>query len=106
MRKTMNRAICKLLSRYRKTIAYDNGVENMEHQMVNRVVGTKSYFCNPYTSQEQGTVENILGLVRIHFQKETDSAMHTQVKIKQVERSINNRPMKILGYRIPLEVFR
>jgi len=106
MRKTMNRAMCKLPSRCRKTITYDNGVENVEHQLVNRVLGTKSYFCNPYTSQERGTVENIVGLVRRHFPKGTDFAMLSQVKIKRVERWINNRPMKILGYRTPAEVFR
>jgi IS30 family transposase len=106
MRKTMNRAMCKLPNRCRKTITYDNGVENVEHQLVNRVLGTKSYFCNPYTSQERGTVENIVGLVRRHFPKGTDFAMLPLAKIKQVERWVNNRPMKILGYKTPAEVFR
>jgi IS30 family transposase len=106
MRKTMNRAMCKLPTRFRKTITYDNGVENVEHQLVNRVLGTKSYFCTPYTSQERGTVENIVGLVRRHFPKGTDFAMLSPAKIKRVERWINNRPMKILNYRTPAEVFR
>jgi transposase, IS30 family len=60
MRKAMNRAICKLPVRYRKTITYANSVENVEHQLLNRVLGTKSYFCTTYTSQEKGTVENIV----------------------------------------------
>jgi transposase, IS30 family len=106
MRKTMNRAMCRLPSRCRKTITYDNGVENVEHELVNRVLGTKSYFCNPYTSQEKGTVENIVGLVRRRFPKRTDFAMLPAAKIKWVERWINNRPMKILNYQTPAEVFR
>jgi IS30 family transposase len=106
MRKTMNRSMCKLPARHRKTITYDNGVENVEHQLVNQVLGTKSYFCNPYTSQERGTVENIAGLVRRHFPKGTDFAMLSPSKIKWVERWINNRPMKILKFRTPAEVFR
>jgi IS30 family transposase len=106
MRKTMNRAMCKLPTRCRKTITYDNGVENVEHQLVNRVLGTKSYFCTPYTSQERGTVENIVSLVRRHFPKGTVFAMLSPKQIKRVERWINNRPMKILNYRTPAEVFR
>ena len=64
MRKNINRSLCRLPSRYRKTITYENGVENVEHEWVNRVLGTKSFFYNPYTSQERCTVENIAGLVR------------------------------------------
>ena len=47
MRKTMNRVMCKLPVWCRKTITYDNGVENVEHELVNRVLETNSFFCNP-----------------------------------------------------------
>jgi IS30 family transposase len=106
MRKTMNRAMCRLPARCRKTITYDNGVENVEHELVNRVLGTRSYFCNPYASQERGTVENIAGLIRRHFPKRTDFAKLPENNIKRVERWLNNRPMKILNYQTPAEVFR
>jgi IS30 family transposase len=106
MRKTMNRAMCKLPSRCRKTITYDNGVENVEHELVNRVLGTKSYVCNPYTSQERGTMENIVDWVRRRFPKGRDFAMLPAAKINWVERWINNRPMKILNFQTPAEVFR
>jgi|GEM_PF-5858933 len=42
------------------------------------VLGTRPYFCTPYTSQERGTVENTAGLVRHlvqrFFPKGTDIA--------------------------------
>ena len=64
------------LSRYpeymRKTITYDNGSENVQHTLVNRVLGTKSYFCEPYHSWEKGSVENTVGLVRRILPKKTD----------------------------------
>ena len=47
MRKTINRAMCKLPTRCRKTITYDNGVENVEHQLVNRVLGCRGSFSHP-----------------------------------------------------------
>jgi integrase len=55
----------------RRTITYDNGPENVEHGQVNAVLGTRSYFCTPYTSQEGGTVENTAGLVRRFFPTRT-----------------------------------
>ena len=106
MRKAMNRSMCKLPSRLRRTITYDNGVENTEHQLVNAVLGTHSYFCTPYTSQERGTVENRAGLVRRHFPKKTDFAMLPASDVKAVQRWLNNRPMKCLGFQTPAEVFR
>ena len=106
MRKTINKAMCKLLSRLRRSITYDNGTENVEHQLVNKVLGTRSYFCRPYTSQDKGTVENRAGLVRRHFPKKTDFAKLSQSKVKAVERWLNHRPMKCLGFLTPAEVLR
>ena len=40
----------------RKTITYDNGKENMDHQHINASLGTRSFFCNPYHSWEKGSV--------------------------------------------------
>jgi IS30 family transposase len=106
MRKTMNKAMCKLPPELRRTITYDNGTENVEHQLVNAVLGTQSYFCHPYTSQDKGSVENRAGLVRRHFPKRTDFAKLSQSKVKAVERWLNHRPMKCLGFQTPAEVFR
>ena len=58
----------------RKTITYDNGKENMNHQRINASLGTQSFFCNPYHSWEKGSVEQIIGLVRRYLPKKTDFA--------------------------------
>jgi len=106
MREAMNRSMCKLPRSLRRSITYDNGVENTEHQLVNDVLGTRSYFCTPYTSQEKGTVENRAGLFRRIYPKKTDFAMLSKSSVKAVQRWINNRPMKCLGFRTPAEVLR
>lgn len=106
MRKTMNKAMCKLPKSLRKTMTYDNGSENVEHQLVNATLGMKSYFCAPYTSQEKGTVENTAGLVRRFFPKRFDFATLERREVKTVERWLNNRPRKCLDFQTPAEVFR
>jgi IS30 family transposase len=89
----------------RQSLTYDNGTENAFHEFTNNVLGTKSYFCNPYHSWEKGTVENIIGLIRRFYPKKTDWKNISQWDLNKVARFINNRPMKLLGFKTPYQVF-
>lgn len=90
----------------RRSITYDNGTENAHHLLVNRSLGTRSFFCSPYHSWEKGTVENTAGLIRRFFPKRTDFATIPHRTIKRVEALLNNRPRKCLGFKTPLEIFQ
>lgn len=92
-------------SQVRRSITYDNGSENVEHEILNKDLGTKSYFCQPYHSWEKGTVENTNGLVRRFFPKRSDFAKISNERIQEVEDWLNNRPRKCLGFKTPAEVF-
>jgi IS30 family transposase len=104
-----HRALTKVLSVYpkhvRRTITYDNGSENVEHQRTNARLGTKSYFCQPFHSWEKATVENTIGLVRRVFPKKTNFDTISHYDVKKLERLLNNRPRKCLSFQTPLEVF-
>lgn len=89
----------------RRSLTYDNGRENVEHEQVNAVLGTRSYFCTPYHSWEKGTVENVIGLIRRFLPKGTDFATVSPAELKRIERWLNTLPRKCLGYRTPQEVF-
>jgi len=89
----------------KRSITYDNGLENASHEHTNKVLNMKSYFCNPYHSWEKGTVENIIGIIRRFYPKKTDWNNISQWDLNKVARYINNRPMKLLGYTSPLQVF-
>ena len=88
----------------RRSLTYDNGSENAEHEKVNEVLGTKSYFCHPYASWEKGTVEYANSLIRRFFPKKTDFSKVSINQIKAVEFLLNNRPRKCLYYKTPTEV--
>ena len=88
------------------TVTYDNGSENVEHELVNEALGTRSYFCEPFHSWEKGTVENSGGLIRRFFPKGTNFARIAPSDIQRVESLLNNRPRKCLNYRTPAEVFK
>jgi len=106
----MRIGLTRTLSRYprpvRRTITYDNGSENTEHQQVNAVLGTRSYFCAPFHSWEKATAENTIGLVRRWLPKKTNFATVSVGTVKAIERWLNNRPRKCLDYKTPAEVFR
>lgn len=86
-----------------RSITYDNGSENTEHEMVNHTLGTSSYFCNPYHSWEKGTVENTIGLIRRHLPKKTNFSHVDPTNLQYIELLLNNRPRKCLNYYTPLE---
>ena len=100
--------LIKRLSRFpkrlRKTITYDNGSENMEHERTNKRLGTSSYFCDPNQSQQKGTVENSIGLIRRTFPKGTDFRDVSFQELKLLERKLNHRPRKCLGFQTSSEV--
>lgn len=102
----LNRRLARYSKAVRRTITYDNGSENHEHMRTNRVLGTRSYFCEPYHSWERGTVENTIGLVRRFFPKKTNFARISKNKVHSVEHWLNNRPRKCLGFKTPAETFK
>ena len=103
-------AIVRKLSQYpawlRRTLTYDNGTENSQHQKTNATLGTQSYFCHPHHGWEKGTVENSVGLVRRFFPKGTNFDQVTTEEVKRVERRLNRKPRKCLQFLTPTEAFR
>lgn len=89
----------------RLTMTYDNGTTFAEHEMLERDLSMSVYFAYPYHSWERGTNENTNGLVRQFFPKGTAFQNLTTREIRKVEKLLNNRPRKRLGYATPLEVF-
>ena len=88
------------------SITYDNGCEFSKHEKINKIPDCKSYFARPYCSNDKETTENINGLVRRFFPKGTNFDTITDEEIAYVEDWINNRPMKILNYMTPKQVFQ
>lgn len=86
-----------------KTMTYDNGPENANHNKTAKKLGIKSYFCHPYHSWEKGSVENVIGRVRRFIPKGTDLNKISEKYLQQIENWINNSPLKCLNWRTPNE---
>lgn len=87
------------------TATSDNGKEFAQHELIAISLNLKFFFANPYHSWERGVNENTNGLVRQYFPKGCDFTKLTIEEVLAVERKLNNRPRKTLGYRTPYEEF-
>jgi IS30 family transposase len=105
MVETTNAVINRLKDIPCKTLTLDNGSENFGYEKIQKELQISCYFAHPYCSGERGTNENTNGLIRHYFPKGTDFATIGEETIQAVERALNNRPRKRLGWKTPLEVF-
>jgi IS30 family transposase len=87
------------------TITSDNGKEFADHETIARQLDTDFYFAHPYASWERGANENMNGLIRQYFPKNTDFLKKDDHEIELVMAKLNHRPRKCLGFKTPFEVF-
>lgn len=90
---------------FRHTLTQDNGAEHALFLKLQEETGVRIFFCHPYCAWERGTVENRNGMIRRYFPKGTDFATVSNEQIRWVEQFINSRPMKILNFLTPDEVY-
>jgi IS30 family transposase len=104
---TITNLIIKRLKKYPqvKTITFDNDQAFCHHEKIGKALNARTYFTRPYTSQDKGTIENRNGVIRLFFPKKTDFNLFTRKDVAEVEREINNRPVRKFGYLTPNEVF-
>jgi IS30 family transposase len=88
----------------RKTLTFDNGIENREHRAVAASLAVETYFCRPYRSWEKGGVENAIGRIRRYVPKGADLAAYSDAEIARIEHWLNHTPRKCLNFKTPHEI--
>ena len=88
-----------------KTITFDNGKEFAEHARIDEALGSKTYFADPFSSWQRGSNENFNRLLRQYIPKKRPLSTVTDEELKMIERRLNNRPRKRLGFKTPNQVF-
>ena len=99
----ISQRISRIGSSWIKTMTFDNGKEFARHREIADEHGVKTYFTRPYTSQDKGTVENRIGLIRRFLPKKTDLNLVSDKRIREIENLINNRRVRKFGYISPIE---
>lgn len=97
--------LSSLPRKIKRTMTFDNGPENSDWRELEERTNIKTFFAHAYHSWERGTNENTNGLIRDYFPKKTDFTTISNEELSFVERELNTRPRKRLGWKTPLEVF-
>jgi transposase, IS30 family len=56
----------------RKTMTFDNGGEFHDHRKLEAVLELKTFFCDPHSPWQRGTIENTNGILRRDMPRKTD----------------------------------
>ena len=106
VRRRVQQRFTRLPRKHRHTITYDNGSEFSAHEFIERETKTTVYFAHPYSSWERGCNENLNGLLRQYFPKQTSFTEVTQEQLDRVAWLLNTRPRKRLNWLTPAQVFK
>lgn len=90
----------------RRSITFDRGTEFTDWPYLQASIGTQTWFCDPQSPWQKGTVENTNRRVRKWLSREVDPLSVTDADLIEICNQLNATPRKCLGYRTPAEVFR
>ena len=89
----------------RRSITFDNGSEFAQHQKLERGLGLLTFFCDPHSPWQRGSIENANGLLRRDLPRKTELSDYSEQDIQDIVWANNTIPRKRLGYLTPAEAF-
>jgi IS30 family transposase len=85
----------------RHSLTLDNGVEHVRHEELD----VPTYFCDPYSSWQRGTMENSFKRLRRFIPKKSTLQNYSSKDIQRFQDTMNNTPRKCLNWHTPAELF-
>jgi IS30 family transposase len=89
----------------RRSITCDNGSEFAEHKKLERDLGIPTFFCDPHSPWQRGSIENANGILRRDLPRNTKLTDYSEQDIQDIVWANNTTPRKRLGYLTPAEAF-
>ena len=84
-----------------RSITTDNDIAFVCWKDIESLLHTHIYFTHPYHSWEKGLVENTNRWIRCFIPKKQDIASVTRKDLYDIHSFLNNRPRKIIGFKVP-----
>lgn len=90
----------------RRSITFNRGSEFVSWPQLQAKIGTQTWFCEPSSPWQKGTVENTNRRARRWLPRNRDIRQLTDHDIKEISNRLNNTPRKCLGWKTPAKAFR
>lgn len=88
-----------------RTLTFDNDSAFTLHHQIGLRLKADTYFTRPYTSQDKGSIENRIGVIRRFLPKKTDLSLVSPQNLRKIENKINNRPLRMFNYKSANQIF-
>ena len=89
-----------------KTLTLDNGVEFAKIGLLAKWCNLIVYQCEPFSSFQRGSNENLNGLIRRYWKKGTDFNNYTEEDLQRIVNEINNMPRKIIKWKSSFNLYK
>ncbi|HDH5589849.1 TPA: IS30 family transposase [Staphylococcus aureus] len=90
---------CLLTILERKTITIDRGKEFAKFELIERELNCSVYFSDPGCPYQRGSIEQVNGLLRQYFPKDTDFVNVSDIDVEIAVLQINQRPRMKQNYK-------
>ncbi|MDH2326337.1 IS30 family transposase [Cereibacter sp. SYSU M97828] len=90
----------------RRSLTFDRGSEFVDWPHLQAKIGARTWFCDPQSPRQKGSIENANKRLRRWICRDTDPETFTQEDMRTLCAGLNATPRKCLGYRTPAEAFR
>ncbi len=85
--------------RARRSITFDRGTEFTDGPYLQAGIGSQTWFCDPQSPWQKGTVENTNGRAGTWLSRDVDPLSLTDQELKDICKRLNTTQRKCLGYR-------
>jgi len=103
--KVVTGTFLRMPTKLRHTLTLDNGKAFARFQDIEKKIGLKIYFADPYSAWQRGMNEKTNGLLRRYFPKGMDFRNVNEKVLAEAVKKLNHRPRTCLGYRTLHKVF-
>jgi IS30 family transposase len=91
--------------RLRRSITFDNGTEFAQHLILTDELAVQTFFCDPHSPWQKGSIENAIGRLRRALPRKTNLDTIDPELFEAWIAAYNHTPRKCLQFRTPAEVF-
>ena len=91
--------------RLRRSITFDNGTEFAQHLILTDELAIQTFFCDPHSPWQKGSIENAIGRLRRALPRKTNLDTIDHELFEAWIAAYNHTPRKCLKFRTPAEVF-